>query len=279
MKTRSIQALGIALIVLIGIIHLYLTPEQYLEAPYMGYLFAANFCLAVIASVGIRQWGRSTPAARPAWGWTLGLIVAAGSIYVYLLTRTVGLPGIQVQEWLYPLGLLSLAAEAGFVVLAVSLRPWGKLSGSQRYILPGAYLAAVLVFGMFAFLGSRSAHNNQAHLASAQPISDEALLDQYGVQVKLVGLSMMGSIVDFRLRIVDAEKAHKLLDNPDTMPMLVVEDSLLQLHAPHGHHQDRLKDGGAWYMFFPNPGSSVRIGTPVIVMFGNLRLEGTVAAQ
>jgi hypothetical protein len=60
------------------------------------------------------------------WGWALGLLVAAGAFAGYVISRTVGLPGLPVEtEWLEPLGVLSLVVEGLFVgvFLAVLARP------------------------------------------------------------------------------------------------------------------------------------------------------------
>jgi hypothetical protein len=49
-------------------------------------------------------------------GWFLGLLVAGGAFAGYVISRTVGLPGLPVEtEWLEPLGVLSLLVEALFV--------------------------------------------------------------------------------------------------------------------------------------------------------------------
>src|SRR5215211_7925785 len=53
---------------------------------------------------------------------------AAGAFAGYVISRTVGLPGLGVEtEWLEPLGLLSLLVEALFMGLyvMVSVRPTG----------------------------------------------------------------------------------------------------------------------------------------------------------
>jgi hypothetical protein len=109
---------GISLIVIIGLIHLINSPGDLEEGSYTGLLYLANFCGALTAAIGIYR-GRS-------WGWSLGALVAGGAFVAYVISRTVGLPGLPVEEeWLEPLGLLSLLVEALFVGLyvMVSVRP------------------------------------------------------------------------------------------------------------------------------------------------------------
>ena len=99
---------GISLIVIVGLIHLINSPEDLVAGSYTGLLYLANFVGAITAAISIYR-GRS-------WGWVLGLLVAAGAFAGYVVSRTVGLPGLPVEEeWLEPLGVLSLVVEALFV--------------------------------------------------------------------------------------------------------------------------------------------------------------------
>ena len=119
---------GISLIVIVGLVHLIDAPEDLQEAPYQGLLFLANFFGALTAAIGIYR-GRS-------WGWSLGALVAVGAFVAYVISRTVGLPGLPVEEeWLEPLGLLSLLVEALFVglYLAVLVRPTATREYTVRH--------------------------------------------------------------------------------------------------------------------------------------------------
>jgi hypothetical protein len=109
---------GISPIVVVGLIHLINSPEDLGEGSYTGLLYLANFFGALAAAVGIYRGKR--------WGWALGLLVAAGAFSGYVISRTVGLPGLPVEtEWLEPLGVLSLLVEGLFVgvYLAIIARP------------------------------------------------------------------------------------------------------------------------------------------------------------
>jgi hypothetical protein len=111
---------GISLIVIVGLIHLINSPEDLEEGSYTGLLYLANFVGALTAAIGIYR-GRS-------WGWSLGALVSVGAFAGYVVSRTVGLPGLPVEtEWLEPLGVLSLIVEVLFVglYLTVFIRPPG----------------------------------------------------------------------------------------------------------------------------------------------------------
>ena len=110
--SRKWAWIGITLILLTGLIHLVEAPEYLEEATYTGLLFVANGIVAAIAAVGIYRGARG-------WGWGLGAVLAAASIVGYVMSRTVGLPGIGVEEWLEGAGIASLVVEALFVAVAV----------------------------------------------------------------------------------------------------------------------------------------------------------------
>jgi hypothetical protein len=115
---------GISLIVIVGLIHLINSPGDLEEGSYTGLLYLANFFGAILAAVGIYRGNR--------WGWTLGLLVAGGAFAGYVISRTVGLPGLPVEtEWLEPLGVLSLVVEGMFVglYLAILARPKEETRG------------------------------------------------------------------------------------------------------------------------------------------------------
>jgi hypothetical protein len=274
MKSRTLQWLGIGLLILIAVIHLYLAPAEYEESALLGYLFAANFFAALVAAVGIRR--------QAAWGWVVGFWVAGGAIVGYIVTRTVGMPGMEAEEWLYPVGVLSVVLELAFVAVFVLARPWAGHSEAGRrraLVVPAVALAFVAAFGLSGFLwGALSQDQGMPDLAHAELISDSAFAEQFGVQVLQVAPSMMNSIVDFRLRIVDKAKAQELLADHTKMPMLLIDDGKTVLTAPKQHmHPQKLKDGGMYFAFYPNPNQVVRSGTSVSVQFGNLRLPATIA--
>jgi uncharacterized membrane protein YfcA len=106
---------GISLIVVVGLIHLINSPGDLEEGSYTGLLYLANFFGAILAAIGIYR-GRS-------WGWNLGALVSVEAFAGYVISRTIGLP--VEEEWLEPLGLLSLLVEALFVglYLTASVRP------------------------------------------------------------------------------------------------------------------------------------------------------------
>ncbi|HEX6121981.1 MAG TPA: hypothetical protein VFY89_02420, partial [Ktedonobacterales bacterium] len=68
------------------------------------------------------------------WGWVLGLLVTAGALVAYLVSRTAGLPGLPDDDstWTLQLGILSLIVEAAFILLASAVLT-GRVGGMGRH--------------------------------------------------------------------------------------------------------------------------------------------------
>lgn len=110
-ETRNIKWVGIALISLVGLIHLIEAPEYFAEyGAFWGLSFLANAVGAAVAAYGI---GRETRDL----GWTLGAVVAGGAFVLYVISRTVGLPGLPIGNFFEPIGIASLLVEGAFLAL------------------------------------------------------------------------------------------------------------------------------------------------------------------
>ena len=114
-NSKLINWVGIALITAVGLIHIISAPDSFAEATYKGVLFLANGVGALIAAYGI--WNDKR------WGWSMGLLVAAGALAGYVMSRTIGLPGLPAEPdaWFEPIGLLSMLTEGLFSLVAL----WG----------------------------------------------------------------------------------------------------------------------------------------------------------
>lgn len=330
MKTKILQWLAIVVIFEIGLLHLMMAQAEYEEAAYMGYLFAANFFGALLAAYAIYR--------KQVWGWWLGLAIVAGSMAGYAWSRTLGMPGMNVEEWFTPYGIVAMFLEAGFVLLVI-LRPW-KTAATQpqgaihlkhilpvfallailsvsalpfypygviavgleaallvllianpwktqrldnlpsipmKYILPVVALCAVvsISFGAYRW-DAAAAELFGLHVGTLSQVLDtpaatqSEIAEKYGVQISLVANSMMNSIVDVRLKIVDPAKAHALLQNQAAI--LVDQQALILAPHMHSHTMTRLKAGKNFIMFFPTQ-KIISQGTPVSLVFGSVRFE------
>jgi hypothetical protein len=279
MKTRIIQWFGIAAILGVGIIHFLMAPIEYEEARYIGILFGVNFLASLIAAFGILR-GKF-------WGWALGLLIAVGSLSAYVVSRTLGMPGMELEAWFGLYDLLAMALEIAFILLA-SFRPWeSSIAGDQpcrsgwtRYKLSviSAFIIVLMIVPpyLWSTTQAKSLDHSSMTVEELQRLplaSFKTLEDQYGVQVSLVAVTAMDSIVDVRLKILDVKKANQLLGNHTA---ILVNDAAL---IPSAHmHQHALRQGKIYVIYYPNSQNVVKIGTPVSLVIGNLQIE-PVAAQ
>jgi hypothetical protein len=82
------------------------------QAPYLGLLFLIP--IATYASVAIQLALRDNGAA-----WSVGAAIACATALAYVLSTTVGLPGLEPQRWTL-LGAAGLALEGVVVALALA---------------------------------------------------------------------------------------------------------------------------------------------------------------
>lgn len=109
-----------------------------------------------------------------------------------------------------------------------------------------------------------------------QPITAAQLEATYGMRIRLVGVTAAGGMIDVRFKILDPLKAEILLKNPDSLPKLVVGDTVLATDPPDLESLV-LEEGGIVFMLFPNRGGVVTPGAPVTITFGDLQLEAVTA--
>jgi len=109
-QPRLTRLAGIALILVVGVVHLIEAPEHFQDAAYLGVLFAANVAATLAAAAGILRGAKG-------WGWTLGAAICGLSSLAYLFSRLFGLPGLEEAAggWDEPLGSLALIIEGLFL--------------------------------------------------------------------------------------------------------------------------------------------------------------------
>lgn len=276
MKTKIINWLAILLILETGLIHLLTAQGEYEEAPYLGYLFVANFLIALVAAYGIYR--------QTKLGWYIGLGLAGATLGGYIWSRTAGMPGMEVEEWLTPWGIASMIVETLFIGL-FAFRTW-KISTLEQEVasdhpwlknLAGAALISMLIlitsnvyfWDQGAFETSGMAGMSVDMLKNISWISEDELSQKYGVQVSRVAIIAMDSIVDVRIKVIDPEKATKLLKNH---PAMFVDQSTL-IESPNMHRHGKLTQGQTLVLFFTTFNHTVKTGSLVSLIFGNVLLQ------
>lgn len=274
MKVKILQGFAIILIIEIGLVHYFSAQHVFEEAWILGYLFIANFLGALVAAYGIYR--------RKRWGWGLGLIIALGSLVGYVWSRTTGLPLLPPEEWMYPWGVTSVINEVLFCLLVLMYAWWAKrtdnqpinLSRSWRYLLPVAGLLGLILVNFYTYrMDALYPELDHAHVfflwqVRLQPeISLQTLEEEYGLQVAQAATTARNSIVDVRMKVLDPEKAEELIEEGHFA--LLVGDKLI----PAPHVSRHMLVNKTIIVLFPNQNKIVDSGTPVSVVFENLKVE------
>jgi hypothetical protein len=126
--------------------------------------------------------------------------------------------------------------------------------------------------------GTPAAAATESAQAETQYLPMAQLAEQYGVQITRVAVTGGGGLVDFRFKVLDPEKARKLVGQLPTMPALVATGSDLKLETSHKMmHAIRLQKDAVSSALYPNVRGAVKPGTLVSVAFDGVRVEPVTA--
>jgi hypothetical protein len=116
------RAAGVVGLAGIAVIHLIDSIGKFHEAPYMGWLYV-GLIVGCVGTAGLLV------RANLRVAWIAAVLLPAGAIVGFVLTRTVGLPQAtdDIGNWTEPLGLAALFTEGVVIAIAgyalSSLRP------------------------------------------------------------------------------------------------------------------------------------------------------------
>jgi hypothetical protein len=169
-----------------------------------------------------------------------------------------------------------------------------RQSGASRAILLGCRLALALagiVGGSTAAVASAGDHPEAASgvaqdsvtgLASTpHPRTKTYLKRQWGIEVLFVRQASAGYMLEFRYKVLDADRAKPLFDR-QTKPVLTHLESGAQLIVPTPAKTGALRnsnppiEGRTYWMFFANPGKLVKSGEHVSVAIGDFVVQNLV---
>lgn len=117
---RATTGGGILLLLGVGVVHLYLLLTTPVLPGYFAAYLALVFAAALAASAGMLVRAK---AAVIRTGWALGALTATSAFAMYIVSRTIGLPGLElyVARWDYALGTFTLLLDVGFVGLYLTV--------------------------------------------------------------------------------------------------------------------------------------------------------------
>jgi spore coat protein A, manganese oxidase len=171
---RELRFAGAAALAGVALAHSADLAAKVSQAPYL----AVSFAVLIAASAAL-AWAL-VANRRIRLAWTAGATLAALALAGYVVSRSVGLPGIEdhVGHWLDPAGAAAIFYELAFVLLAArSLAP--RLHRLGRIVPParlatGIAVACLLVAGALASRGADERPSHPAHLTADTAIAVSA---------------------------------------------------------------------------------------------------------
>jgi hypothetical protein len=110
---------------------------------------------------------------------------------------------------------------------------------------------------------------------------DKDLQDKWGIEITGLRLASAGHMVDFRYRVLDAEKAATLFAR-ENKPYLIDQQSQKALSVPNMgkvgplRTSNKPQEGRIYWMFFGNAGKLIQTGSVVTVVIGDFRAENLI---
>ena len=115
---------------------------------------------------------------------------------------------------------------------------------------------------------------------SAEVESTSSVESSFGIRVEGLRLSAAGSMLDFRYRVLDAQKAAPLLDGK-TQPYLLDEAHGAKLGVPdtpvlgrirQTSRNNNIKTDRTYFIMFGNPGKALQSGDKVTLLLGSVKM-------
>ena len=155
------------------------------------------------------------------------------------------------------------------------------------WVTKGSYckgLGNILLSGLLLlpimFVGCTTLPESQAPRVAVKK-EPFALEERWGIQIQAIRMSAAGSILDFRYRVTEPEKAAPLF-NRQTKPYLIDQASGKKLAVPNPPKVGPLRTSNkpqadrVYFILFANPGGFVKTGNRVTVVIGDFKAENIV---
>jgi len=138
----------------------------------------------------------------------------------------------------------------------------------------------VVILIIFSLLLTGCATTSKKQVAE-EIVNTEGMEERWGIQISGIRLTSGGFMLDFRYRVIDAEKAAPLFDRA-TKPHLIHQETGAKFMVPNPPKTGPLRtsnepqQGRVYWMFFGNPGRYVKPGDKVTVVIGDFRAENLI---
>ena len=125
------------------------------------------------------------------------------------------------------------------------------------------------------------ANGEPGEARSQHPREKTFLKRQWGIEIVFVRQTAAGYMLEFRYKVLDAEKAEPLFER-QTKPLLTHVETGSKMIVPTPAKTGALRnsnlplDDHTYWMFFANPGQLVKPGEHVNIEIGDFLVEGLV---
>jgi hypothetical protein len=175
--------------------------------------------------------------------------------------------------------MLSLRESNATAVFPSRVHSGGLFAGGYPFLV-----LIVMACVLMAVTGCASQSSQQAVAdktdAEEQLVAQQRRLEElWGVEVQAVRLTAADYMLDFRYRVLDADKAAPILDR-HIKPHVIVERSGVKLQVPISSKlgplrqtQTHPQDARNYYAFFANPARHVKRGDLITIVVGDFIAE------
>ncbi len=149
---------------------------------------------------------------------------------------------------------------------------------TRSLVLKFSIPIVIIALALGAFVVLRAHPIGSVAATPASVPTNAAIEDRWGLRVSMVGATADGGLVDFRFVVLDPDKVSVMLQDENSLPTMVAEDSgtLINSTALMAHRHD-FNAGETYFLLYRNTEGAIKEGTPVTVKFGDLKLEHIVA--
>ena len=151
-----------------------------------------------------------------------------------------------------------------------------KQSPRTIYLIPILVVTIILILSVVASSLDKTV-SQTAGMGRTTKVSVEELKEKYGIVIDFIGVTPMmtgtGEVIDVEFRILDYEKAMKLIGQPDVLPKLLVEDPNTMPMLP----EKEMKTVMMYEYMFPNMGNLVQPGDKLRILIGDIQLGPYIA--
>lgn len=111
--------------------------------------------------------------------------------------------------------------------------------------------------------------------------SAATIADSWGVRIESLRFAGEGNMIDFRFRVLDADKAAPLLERANK-PLLTDEKRGITAAVPTSPklgpmrqttRNDKPREGRVYFVMFSNPGKLIQKDDPVTIVIGDFKVE------